>query len=111
MYCKLFATILQDSAQQWFIELSPKRITNYTCNKLMRKKSHHLLSIIQEKDETIKTYMRRFKTEKMEINRCLDFIAIEAFRKGIKRDTRLFIELKKIPNALYMLFIKKLKNL
>lgn len=32
----------------------------------------------------------------MEISKCPDSIAIEAFQRGIKRDTSLFIELTKI---------------
>lgn len=52
-----------------------------------------------------KACMRRLKTKNMEISQCLDSISIKAFRKGIKRDMGLFIDLTKITqhslNAVY----------
>lgn len=70
-------------------------ITNYACKKSIRKESHHLFSIVQEDVETIEAYIKRFEMEKMEISQCRNSKAIEAFYKGIKRDTSLFIKLKK----------------
>lgn len=60
------------------------------------KESHNLFLIVQENSNTIKTYMRRFKMDKMEILQFLNSIAIKAFHMGTKWDTSLFIELTKI---------------
>lgn len=83
----------------FFYALVKVFVTNYAYNKPIRKEFHHL-SIIQEDDKTIKTYVRRFQTKKMEISLWPNYIAIETFPKGIKCDTGLFIELTKTTHDL-----------
>lgn len=78
MFYKLLATTFQKMTHQWFIKLPLKSIknfnklvnifiTNYACNKLIKKESYYLSSIIQKNDETKKSYMRRFKRENGDI--------------------------------------------
>lgn len=116
MYLKLFVATFQETTQYWFIELLPKSIksfnalikvfiANYAYNKLIRKESHNLFSIVQKNNETKETYMTRFKTEKMKILQYPDSIAIKTFYKEIKWDTSLFIELiKTTPWFLDMIY-------
>lgn len=105
--CKLFITTLRNKAQKWFKKLALHTIasfdgfakmiiTNYVSNKPMRKEYHHLFSITQGNDETIRDYMRRFKEKNMEIIYCLSSIVIDAFRRGLLRSLSLFIEIMKM---------------
>lgn len=48
--------------------------------------------IVQEHEEKIENYMKGFKKKKTYISQCLDSIAIKIFRKGVRKDMRLFIE-------------------
>lgn len=69
-----------------------------------------MFSIVYESEEMIERYRKRFKMEKMEISQCPNSIAIEAFKKGIKRDTRLFMELTKTtPCSLDVVYEEALK--
>lgn len=66
MFCEIFASTFQDMAQSWFIELPLKSINSFNklVNKPIRKELHHIFSIIQENEEMIESYMRRFKMKK-----------------------------------------------
>lgn len=79
IFCKIFASTLQEMVRKWFIELSLMIIknlfelvkifiTNYVYNKPIRKESYHFFIIIQDNCETMESYMRKFKREKMDIS-------------------------------------------
>lgn len=70
-------------------------ITNYAYNKLIRKKSHYLFSIVSQNNETIETCIGRLKIEKMEITQCLNSFVVKAFCNEIKNDTSISIKLTK----------------
>lgn len=71
-------------------------VTNYTNNKPLKKESYHLLSIVQNMDEFVEAFMKRFRKEKIVISDCLDSIVVQAFQRGVLRSSGLFAELMKM---------------
>nr|XP_028945753.1 uncharacterized protein LOC114820040 [Malus domestica] len=101
LMCKIFATTLQNEAQDWFHTLPPQSIRSfnelsfiftkkYLSNCSIKRISDHLFSIIKDHWETISDYARRFKAEKAEIVGCNEDIATAAFRNGLPTEHHLF---------------------
>ncbi|KAM2805692.1 hypothetical protein COP2_047569 [Malus domestica] len=95
--CKIFATTLQDEAQDWFYTLPSQSIRNfyelslvftkeYSSYRSIKKKSDHLFDVKKNLKESLHDYVRRFKVEKSKIVRCNDSIARAAFQKGLPAD-------------------------
>ncbi|KAM1980518.1 hypothetical protein ACFX15_037119 [Malus domestica] len=104
LMCKIFATTLQGEAQDWFYTLPPQSIRNfdklslvftkeYSSCRSIKKKSDHLFDVKKNPKESLRNYVRRFKTEKARIVGCNDSIARAAFQKGIPADHSLFRKL------------------
>ncbi|XP_008363523.3 uncharacterized protein [Malus domestica] len=94
LMCKIFATTLQGEVLDWFHTLSPQSIRSfnelsfvftkeYSSNRLIKRTSDHLFSIVKDHWETIRDYVKRFKTEKAKIVGCNEDIATKAFRNGL----------------------------
>ncbi|TQE00432.1 hypothetical protein C1H46_013940 [Malus baccata] len=92
LMCKIFATILQGEAQDWFYTLPPQSIRNfyklslvftkkYSSYRSIKKKSDHLFDVKKNLKESLRDYVRRFKVEKVRIVGCNDSIARAAFQK------------------------------
>lgn len=54
--------------------------------------------------------MKRLKEEKIEISHCPNSIAIETFRKEIRRDTRLLVKLTKTTPYSLEVFYEKIQK-
>ncbi|XP_050113899.1 uncharacterized protein LOC126592216 [Malus sylvestris] len=78
LMCKIFATTIQGKAQDWFHTLPPHSIRNfdelslvftkeYSSYRLIKKKSDHLFSMKNDLNESLYTYVNRFKAEKAKI--------------------------------------------
>ncbi|KAM2165259.1 hypothetical protein ACFX1R_039436 [Malus domestica] len=104
LMCKIFATTLQDEAQDWFYTLPPQSIRNfyelslvftkeYSSYRSIKKKSDHLFDFKKNPKESLRDYVMRFKVEKTMIVRCNDSIARTAFQKGLTADHPLFEKL------------------
>ncbi|KAM1305491.1 hypothetical protein ACFX2F_023024 [Malus domestica] len=101
LMCKIFATTLQDEAQDWFYTLPPQSIRNfyelslvftkeYSYYRSIKTKSDHLFNVKKNPNESLRNYVRRFKVEKAKIVGCNDSIARAAFQKGLPADHPLF---------------------
>ncbi|XP_048435487.1 uncharacterized protein LOC125475159 [Pyrus x bretschneideri] len=88
-------------AQDWFYTRSPHSIWNfnelslaftkeYSSYRLIKKKSDHFFNLKKDSEESLCTYVKRFKAEKAKIVGCDDSIACSAFRKGLSADYLLF---------------------
>ncbi|XP_068336518.1 uncharacterized protein [Pyrus communis] len=104
LICKIFTTAFQGEAQDWFHSLPPHLIWNfnelslvftkeYLSYCLIKKKSDHLFNMKNDPNESLRTYIKRFKAEKRKIIGCNDNIACLAFRKWLIIDHPLFGEL------------------
>ncbi|XP_048422300.1 uncharacterized protein LOC125469249 [Pyrus x bretschneideri] len=97
-------TIYYSNDAYWFHTLSPQSIQNfselslvfikeYSFHCSIKKKSDHLFNMKNDLNESLCTYVKRVKVEKMKIVECNDNIAYSTFRKGLPADHSLFEEL------------------
>ncbi|KAM1812028.1 hypothetical protein ACFX12_028595 [Malus domestica] len=95
--CKIFATTLQGETQDWFHSLPPSSIRNfselslvftkeYSSYRSIKKNSDHIFNMKNDLKESLCTYVKRFKAEKVKIIGCDDNIACSAFRKWLLAD-------------------------
>ncbi|XP_068332842.1 uncharacterized protein [Pyrus communis] len=104
LMCKIFATTLQDEAQDWFHTLLPQSIWSFDELSLVftkehssyhsiKKKSDHLFNVKKNLKESFRDYVKKFKAEKAKIVGCNNSIASVAFQKGLQANHPLFGEL------------------
>ncbi|XP_050125805.1 uncharacterized protein LOC126603101 [Malus sylvestris] len=88
--CKILAATLQGKTQEWFHTLPPRSIRNfnelslvftkeYSSYRSIKKKSDHLYNMKNDPNESLCTYVKRFKAEKAKIVGCDDNIACLSF--------------------------------
>ena len=64
---------------------------------MFEKTTSDLYKIVQRYREPLRDYLTRFNKEKVTIMNCDIPTAIEAFRRGLKRDSPMYDELTKYP--------------
>lgn len=107
MLCvKVFTSSLIGSALLWFNRLPQRSMASFaklvelfinqffTSNKQQRQ-TKDLFSVIQQKGESIRSYVKRFNEVKIEILYCDKSIATMAFDKGLLPESRLHHSLVK----------------
>ncbi|XP_074315707.1 uncharacterized protein LOC141651915 [Silene latifolia] len=103
--CKGFGSTLSGAALQWFVNLPNKSISNFAGlvnvfnQRLKRSKREKLSSdlyrIVQRFEESTRDYLARFNVEKISIFRCDPTTTVNAFRRGLHRDSDLYKDLTK----------------
>ncbi|XP_068339039.1 uncharacterized protein [Pyrus communis] len=98
LMCKIFAMTLQGEVQDWFHTLSPYLIQNfdelslvfskeYSSYRSIKNRSDQLFSMKKDLNESLRTYVKRFKAEKAKIVGCDDSIACSASKKDSQQIT------------------------
>ncbi|MES7295870.1 retrotransposon gag family protein, partial [Cutibacterium acnes] len=98
-FCRLFAENLSGSALEWFAGLEERSIDNFTqfmtaflkqYSVFIEEKTTEaaLFGVSQKPDETLRSYIDRFKEIKAKIANPRDEVAIEALRRGLWYSTR-----------------------
>ncbi|XP_068323103.1 uncharacterized protein [Pyrus communis] len=101
LICKIFATTLQDEAQDWFHTLPPQFIQSfddlslvftkeYSSYRSIKKKFDHLFKVKKNPKQSLHDYVKRFKTENLKIVVYDNSIASEAFQKVLLTNHPLF---------------------
>ncbi|XP_068319767.1 uncharacterized protein [Pyrus communis] len=109
LMCKIFATTLQDEAQDCFHTLPPYLIQNfselslvftkeYSFYRSINKKSDYFFNMKKDPNESLHTYVKRFKVENVKIVGYDDNIACSPFRKRLPADHPFFRELIMVEN-------------
>ena len=99
--CRAFPTMLKGPARIWFSRLTPNYIstfkelsTQFASHFIGRHKYKKpiacLISIKQQKDETLRSYIAHFKKEAFSINEADDKILVAAFTNEQWKDKFLF---------------------
>lgn len=107
MLYKSFSATLHDLASKWLNDLKPGDITSfvemvrlfmtyYSNNKPFKKKVNHFFSMVQNMDESIKVFMKRFHEDKIGISNFFDSNIIQSFKREVLRSLDLFTELTKM---------------
>lgn len=60
----------------YFVKLIRLFMTYYASNKPLKKWPHHLFSTIQNADESIEVFVKRFYEEKIELYDCSNSISV-----------------------------------
>nr|XP_017245120.1 PREDICTED: uncharacterized protein LOC108216789 [Daucus carota subsp. sativus] len=106
--CKGFGSTLTGPALQWYVSLPNGSIgtfadlvdafnLQFASSRVFEKTTSDLYKITQRYREPLREYLTRFNREKVTITNCDIPTAIEAFRRGLERDSPLYDELTKYP--------------
>ncbi|XP_074315437.1 uncharacterized protein LOC141651635 [Silene latifolia] len=85
--CKGFGSTLSGAALQ--------------CSRKPENLSSDLYRIVQRSEESTRDYLARFNVEKLSTPRCDPTTAVNAFRRGLHRDSDLFKDLTKHPYSTF----------
>ena len=106
--CKGFGSTLTGPTLQWFVNLPNGSVETFAdlvdafnlqfaSSRVFEKTTSDLYKITQRHREPLRDYLTRFNREKVTITNCDVPTAIEAFRRGLERDSPLYDELTKYP--------------
>lgn len=98
--CKGFGSTLSGPVLHWFVNLPNRSISSFTVlvdafnlqfssSRLFEKTTSDLYKIVRRYREPLQDYLTRFNREKVTITSCDIPTAIEAFRRGLERDSSL----------------------
>ncbi|XP_074291355.1 uncharacterized protein LOC141618147 [Silene latifolia] len=109
--CKGFGSTLSGAALQWFINLPNKSISSlrrlvnvfnrHSSDRKPEKLSSDLYRIVQRFEQSTGDYLARFNVEKISIPRCDATTTVNAFKRGLHRDSDLYKDLTKHPCATF----------
>ena len=109
--CRAFPTTLKGPARVWFSRLSPNSIntfkelsahftTHFIGGHRHKKSTACLMSIRQQEDETLKSYITRFNKEALSIDEANDKILVATFTNGLRKGKFLFSLYKNDPKTM-----------
>ena len=109
--CRAFPTTLKGAARVWFSKLTPNSIstfkelsTQFTAYFIgghrYKNSMACLMSIKQQKEETLRSYISRFNKEALSIDEVNDKILVAAFTNGLKEGKFLFSLYKNDPKTM-----------
>ena len=118
--CRPFPTTLKGSAQQWFAKLAPTSITSFAelsrsfvsyfiGGRCHQKPVTHLLSIKQDKDESLRSYLTHFNEEVLQVKEPDDKVTMTTFLGGLRSSSFLFSVMKHPPRSMQELLAKAQK--
>ena len=104
---KIFPTVLRGSARAWFRQLPPRSVNSFqqlaelvaakfASSKKLRKTPQSLLSIRQNRDESLRKYVHRFNNALLEVEALDQAVAVAAFINSL-RDGEFSYDLDKTP--------------
>ncbi|XP_048493534.1 uncharacterized protein LOC125494065 [Beta vulgaris subsp. vulgaris] len=105
-WCKNFPATLKGVVQKWFNNLPPNSVNNFTelsilftshfvANCQEYKASMHLGKVVQGPKEALRSYVKRFNLEALQIQDLNAGVAFDAFIRGLRPDSFKFDLVKK----------------
>jgi hypothetical protein len=118
--CRAFPTTLKGSARQWFsslasasistfAELSKSFVSHFIGGRRHQKPATHLLSIKQDKKESLRSYLTCFNEEVLQVEEPDDKVSMIAFLGGLCSSSFLFSVIKRPPKSFPELLAKAQK--
>ncbi|KAK3015094.1 hypothetical protein RJ639_006656 [Escallonia herrerae] len=106
--CRAFPTTLRKAAHAWFKSLQPRSIyffgqlsdlfqKHFVSSRSRRKNSASLLNIVQEKNESLACFLRRFNTATLEIDNLDESVKYSAFLRGLRPTSKFAFFVNKSP--------------
>ncbi|XP_059664019.1 uncharacterized protein LOC132309752 [Cornus florida] len=99
--CRAFPTTLKGSARVWFNKLKPGTIKtfeelskgfvgHFIAGQRHRRPANYLLTVKQQKGESLRDYISRFNTEMLQVEEADDKVALTAFMGRLQTSRFLF---------------------
>ncbi|XP_023928268.1 uncharacterized protein LOC112039615 [Quercus suber] len=109
--CKAFPTMLKGPTRIWFSRLTPNSIStfkelsaqftsHFIRGHRYKKSTACLMSIKQQEDEMLRSYIARFNKEALSIDEADDKILMTAFTNGLRKGKFLFSLYKNDPKTM-----------
>ena len=115
--CRAFPTTLKGSARQLFAKLAPSSIaslaelsrslvSHFIGGHRHQKLVTHLVSIKQDKDESLMSYLTHFNEEVLQVKEPDDKVTMAAFLGGLRLSRFLFSVMTRPPRSMLELLAK-----
>ncbi|KAK3000375.1 hypothetical protein RJ639_020439 [Escallonia herrerae] len=106
--CRAFPTTLRKAAHAWFKSLQPRSIYSFAklsdlfqkyfvSSHSQKKNSASLLNIVQEKNESLACFLRRFNAATLEIDNLDESEKYNAFLRGLRLTSKFAFSVNKSP--------------
>ncbi|KAK3001279.1 hypothetical protein RJ639_020819 [Escallonia herrerae] len=106
--CRAFPTTLRKAAHAWFKSLQPRSIYSFgqlsdlfqkyfVRSRSRRKNSASLLNIVQEKNESLASFLGRFNAATLEIDNLDESVKYTAFLQGLRPTSKFAFSINKSP--------------
>ena len=118
--CRSFPTTLKGAAREWFTKLPTSSIDNFEqlSNAFLqyfiggqrpKRPTDHLLTIRQGERETLRSYVKRFTRETLEVDEADDKIQLTTFKAGLRSRDLVALLAKNPPKTMAEMLIKAQK--
>ncbi|XP_075658918.1 uncharacterized protein LOC142628762 [Castanea sativa] len=117
---RLFSTTLKRAAREWFTKLPTSSIDNFeqlsssflrhfVGGQLLRRPVDHLLTIKQGEKETLRSYVKRFTRETLEVDEADDRVQLITFKARLKSKEFVVSLTKNPPKTMVEMLLKAQK--
>jgi len=115
--CRSFPTTLKGAASEWFKKLLTSSIDSFKqlSNTFLRhfvegqrpkRPTDHLLTIRQGEKETLRSYVKRFTRETLEVDKANDEVQLTTFKAGLKFREFMVSFMKNPPKTVIEMLLK-----
>ena len=118
--CRSFPTTLKGAAREWFTKLSTSSIDNFDQlssaflrhfigGQRLKRPIDYLLTIRQGEKETLRSYVKRFTRETLEVDEADDKVQLTTFKAGLRSRDLVASLAKKLPKTIAEMLLKAQK--
>ncbi|XP_065623282.1 uncharacterized protein LOC136064862 [Quercus suber] len=118
--CRSFPTTLKEAAREWFTKLPTSSIDTFEqlSNAFLRhfiggqrpkRTADHLLTIRQGEEDTLRSYVKRFTRETLEVDEADDMVQLTTFKAGLKSRELVTSLAKNPPKTMAEMLLKAQK--
>ena len=118
--CRFFPTTLKGAAREWFIKLPTSSMDNFEqlsnaflCHFIggqrPKRPADHLLTIRQGERETLRSYVKRFTRETLEVDEADNKVQLTTFKAGLRSRDLVASLAKNPPKTMAEMLIKAQK--
>ncbi|XP_050243783.1 uncharacterized protein LOC126692279 [Quercus robur] len=118
--CRSFPTTLKGATREWFTKLPTSSVDNFKqlSNAFLRhfiggqrpkRPTDHLLTIRQGEKETLRSYVKRFTRETLEVDKTDDKVQLTTFKAGLRSKDLVASLVKNPPKTMAEMLLKAQK--
>ena len=118
--CRSFPTILKGAVREWFTKLPTSSVDSFEqlsnaflCHFIggqrPKRPADHLLTIRQGENETLRSYVKRFTRETLEVDEADDKVQLTTFKAGLRSRDLMASLAKNPPKTMAKMLLKAQK--